>query len=208
MKHRLRLAAAQYQKTTHYDQLFHDSGIFVLPGVYSERRPSFLLRTTDYRLTLDVSPRSPRRIARGHGFTSSQHIVHRPSSTVLQFHSHGHIVGILPSQQWRGPLTPVDREGYWLLHRPRLWPSPWFDELGIHILLFEAAEFALCYGPDSLLALLRTFTFELAPSGSPREGVEYNYVGTQPIPTTGLAPVGPTALWAAPNQAQANAQVI
>ncbi len=52
--------------------------------------------------------------------------------------------------------------------------------------------------PASLLALLtRTFTFELALAGSPRASVEYDYVGKQSIPTTGLSPASPTALWAA-----------
>ena len=52
--------------------------------------------------------------------------------------------------------------------------------------------------PASWLALLsRTFTFELALAGSPRASVEYNYVGKQSIPTTGLSPASPTALWAA-----------
>jgi len=52
--------------------------------------------------------------------------------------------------------------------------------------------------PASWLALLsRTFTFELALAGSPRTNVEYNYVGKQPIPTTGLSPASQTALWAA-----------
>ena len=52
--------------------------------------------------------------------------------------------------------------------------------------------------PGELLALLtRTFTFELSPPGSPRRGVEYNYVGKQPIPTAGLAPASHAALWAA-----------
>ncbi len=31
----------------------------------------------------------------------------------------------------------------------------------------------------------------------PRANVEYNYVGKQSIPTTGLSPASPTALWAA-----------
>src|SRR3954454_3831191 len=48
-----------------------------------------------------------------------------------------------------------------------------------------------------LALLTRTFTFELAPAGSPRAGVEYDYVGKQSIPTTGLSPASPTALWAA-----------
>ena len=52
--------------------------------------------------------------------------------------------------------------------------------------------------PGRLLALLtRTFTFELPPRGSPQGGVEYNYVGKQPIPTAGLAPASHAALWAA-----------
>ena len=54
--------------------------------------------------------------------------------------------------------------------------------------------------PASWLALLsRTFTFELALAGSPRASVEYDYVGKQSIPTTGLSPASPTALWAAPD---------
>ena len=37
--------------------------------------------------------------------------------------------------------TPVDHEGYqWLLHPPRLWPSPWCDGLGIHIVLFRGCR--------------------------------------------------------------------
>src|SRR5208282_1430357 len=52
--------------------------------------------------------------------------------------------------------------------------------------------------PANWLALLsRTFTFELALAGSPRTNVEYDYVGKQSIPTTGLSPASPTALWAA-----------
>ena len=52
--------------------------------------------------------------------------------------------------------------------------------------------------PASWLALLsRTFTFELAPARSPQTSVEYDYVGKQSIPTTGLSPASPTALWAA-----------
>jgi hypothetical protein len=52
--------------------------------------------------------------------------------------------------------------------------------------------------PGRLLALLkRTFTPELAPVGSPRTNVEYDYVGRQPVPTTGLAPASHAALWAA-----------
>src|SRR5271154_4589977 len=60
------------------------------------------------------------------------------------------------------------------------------------------AYFALMLRPASWLALLsRTFTFELALAGSPRANVEYDYVGKQSIPTTGLSPASPTALWAA-----------
>jgi hypothetical protein len=60
------------------------------------------------------------------------------------------------------------------------------------------AYFALVLRPASWLALLsRTFTFELALAGSPRTNVEYDYVGKQSIPTTGLSPASPTALWAA-----------
>ena len=60
------------------------------------------------------------------------------------------------------------------------------------------AYFALLLRPASWLALLsRTFTFELALAGSPRTNAEYDYVGKQSIPTTGLSPASPTALWAA-----------
>ena len=51
--------------------------------------------------------------------------------------------------------------------------------------------------PASWLALLsRTFTFELW-TRSPSIGVEYDYVDKQSIPTAGLSPASPTALWAA-----------
>ena len=60
------------------------------------------------------------------------------------------------------------------------------------------AYFALMLRPASWLALLsRTFTFELALAGSPRTNVEYDYVGKQSIPTAGLSPASPMALWAA-----------
>ena len=60
------------------------------------------------------------------------------------------------------------------------------------------AYLALMLRPASWLALLtRTFTFELSLTGSPRANVEYDYVGKQSIPTTGLSPASPTALWAA-----------
>src|SRR6476661_3065542 len=59
-------------------------------------------------------------------------------------------------------------------------------------------KFVLLLRPASWLALLsRTFTFELSLAGSPRANVEYDYVGKQSIPTTGLSPASPTALWAA-----------
>ena len=52
--------------------------------------------------------------------------------------------------------------------------------------------------PASWLALLsRTFTFELAPTRPPSISVEYDYVDKQSIPTAGLSPASPTALWAA-----------
>ena len=52
--------------------------------------------------------------------------------------------------------------------------------------------------PASWLALLsRTFTFELAPTRSSSISVEYDYVDKQSIPTAGLSPASPTALWAA-----------
>ena len=60
------------------------------------------------------------------------------------------------------------------------------------------AYFALMLRPASWLALLsRTFTFELAPTRSPQISVEYDYVGKQSIPTTGLSPASSAALWAA-----------
>ena len=55
--------------------------------------------------------------------------------------------------------------------------------------------------PASWLALLsRTFTFELAPTRSPSISVEYDYVDKQSIPTAGLSPASPTALWARPGE--------
>ena len=60
------------------------------------------------------------------------------------------------------------------------------------------AYFALMLRPASWLALLsRTFTFELSLAGSPRANVEYDYMGKQSIPTAGLSPASPTALWTA-----------
>ena len=60
------------------------------------------------------------------------------------------------------------------------------------------AQLVLILRPASWLALLtRTFTFELSLTGSPQGSVEYDYVGKQSTPTTGLSPASPTALWAA-----------
>lgn len=63
----------------------------------------------------------------------------------------------------------------------------------------EATKFALCYGPEELLALHRQGP--LLPSfrspGSPQRNVGYHYAGKQPIPATGLAPARHAALWAA-----------
>ena len=62
-------------------------------------------------------------------------------------------------------------------------------------------KFVLILRRASWPALLsRTFTFELALAGSPRTSVEYDYVGKQSIPTTGLSPASPSALWAAGHQ--------
>src|SRR5271167_3703024 len=52
--------------------------------------------------------------------------------------------------------------------------------------------------PASWLALLsRRFTFELWLAVSPRANFEYDYIAKQSIPTAGLSPASPTALWAA-----------
>ena len=63
----------------------------------------------------------------------------------------------------------------------------------------EAARFALCYGPEELLALHRQgrllSSFHLGES--PHPDVEYDYAGKQPIPAAGLAPARHAALWAA-----------
>ena len=62
--------------------------------------------------------------------------------------------------------------------------------------------------PASWLALLsRTFTFELAPTRSPSISVEYDYVDKQSIPTAGLSPASPTALWAAGHRISPNCRV-
>ena len=63
----------------------------------------------------------------------------------------------------------------------------------------EAARFALCYGPEELLALHRQgrllSSFHLGES--PHPDVEYDYAGKQPIPAAGLTPARHAALWAA-----------
>ncbi len=63
----------------------------------------------------------------------------------------------------------------------------------------EANKFAVRYGPMKSLAPLRQG--RLLPSfrltESPPITVGYRYIGKQPIPITGLPPVGHTALWAA-----------
>ena len=52
--------------------------------------------------------------------------------------------------------------------------------------------------PASWLALLRgRLRSSWHRCRSPRIGVEYDYVDKQPIPTAGLSPASPTALWAA-----------
>ena len=73
-----------------------------------------------------------------------------------------------------------------------------------HIGSFEAGTVHSFPSPQELLrpaswpALLsRTFTFELVPTRSPSISVEYDYVDKQSIPTAGLSPASPTALWAA-----------
>ena len=96
------------------------------------------------------------------------------------------------------PLPRWPAECARLSLRPRLWPSPREYGLGIHIRLFRGCRVRLALRPGRLLALLkRTFTLELSPVGSPRAGVEYDYVGRQPVPTTGLPPASHAALWAA-----------
>jgi hypothetical protein len=68
----------------------------------------------------------------------------------------------------------------------------------------EANKFALRYGPMRLLALHRPG--RLLPSfqlpESPPITVGYRYIGKQPIPITGLSPVGHAALWAANRAAE------
>ena len=60
------------------------------------------------------------------------------------------------------------------------------------------AQLVLILRPASLLALLIEDVYIRASlAGSPRTNVEYDYVGKQSIPTTGLSPASPTALWAA-----------
>ena len=63
----------------------------------------------------------------------------------------------------------------------------------------EAARFALCYGPEELLALHRQgrLLSSFHPGESPHPDVEYDYAGKQPIPAAGLTPARHAALWAA-----------
>ncbi len=73
----------------------------------------------------------------------------------------------------------------------------------------EAASFALCYGPSGLLApprpglLLSSFH----PRGSLLGDVEYNYMGLQSIPMTGLSPARHAALWAANETTRSNTKL-
>ena len=46
-------------------------------------------------------------------------------------------------------LPRRSHECIWLLLPHGLWPSPSYERLGIRIRRFEAAKFALCYGPDT-----------------------------------------------------------
>jgi hypothetical protein len=63
---------------------------------------------------------------------------------------------------------------------------------------FRGCRVRLMLQPGRWLAVLvRTLTLELSPGGSPRTGVEYDYVGRQPVPATGLSPASHAALWAA-----------
>jgi hypothetical protein len=68
----------------------------------------------------------------------------------------------------------------------------------------EANKFAFRYGPMRLLAPHRPGrllpSFQLTES--PPTTVGYCYIGKQPIPITGLSPVGPAALWAASRDAE------
>ena len=83
------------------------------------------------------------------------------------------------------PFTPVSRvrRSHWKFRGCRVHSFPSPQEL---------------LRPASWLALLsRTFTFELPPTRSPSISVEYDYVDKQSIPTAGLSPASPTALWAA-----------
>ena len=100
-------------------------------------------------------------------------------------------------------LTPVPRRVQMTVASSSVLAFTSELRVGDHIGRFEAAEFiltqfVLILRPASWLALLsRTFTFELSLTGSPQANVEYDYVGKQSIPTTGLSPASPTALWAA-----------
>ena len=55
-----------------------------------------------------------------------------------------------------------------------------------------------CYGPRAGLPSFRgRFHSSLRQPSSPWISVKYDYVGKQSIPTTGLSPASPSALWAA-----------
>ena len=76
---------------------------------------------------------------------------------------------------------------------------PLLHEIRFIVACNEAAKFTLCYGPSGLLALPRSglllSSFHL--QGSLIGNVEYNYMGIQSIPMTGLSPARHAALWAA-----------
>ena len=76
---------------------------------------------------------------------------------------------------------------------------PLLHEIRFIVACNEAAKFTLCYGPSGLLALPRPglllSSFHLR--GSLFGNVEYNYMGRQSIPMTGLSPARHAALWAA-----------
>jgi len=63
----------------------------------------------------------------------------------------------------------------------------------------EAAKFALCYGPEELLALHRQgrLLSSFRPTESPPSDVEYNYADKQPISAARLPLARHAALWAA-----------
>ena len=92
---------------------------------------------------------------------------------------------------------------------PSVLPSPYSEGLGVRQsprksrftrgALFEAAEFALCCGPDNCWPGTDTglFTFELSFHESPHKNVEYNYVANSPLPRPDLHRLDTPAVWAA-----------